>query len=275
MASKISQPRLLVDARWFQAHRRDRVVMFVDTRPADDYWKGHIKGARHFDPFPFHYTNTDERGTGEFRAQLELIFSAIGITGRETVVFYENDSGMRAARATWLLEWMGHKKSRMLDGGLNAIAGEKLTDGPPTIKPWHFRGKPCDEVSASAAYLIESLGRPDVQIFDVRSDEEYFGERVRAKRGGAIPGAVHRDWTAANTPDGYLKPARQLRAEFEALGLRPNAEIVPYCQGGYRAAHAYIALKQAGYPRVRNYWGSWAEWGNREEVPIEHPVRHN
>lgn len=273
MAQKVAQPKLLVDARWFKAHRRDREVVFVDTRSADDYWKGHLKGARHFDPFPFHYSNSDERGTREFRAQLELIFSAIGITGRETVVFYENDSGMRAARGAWLLEWMGHKKVRMLDGGLKAIAGEKLTRDAPTIKPSQFKGKPRDDISASWNYLIDNLGRSEVQIFDVRSDEEYFGERVRAKRGGAIPGSIHRDWTASNTPEGYLKPAKQLRAEFEALGLRPDAEIVPYCQGGYRAAHAYIALKRAGYPRVRNYWGSWAEWGNREDVPIEHPVR--
>ena len=265
--------KLLVDSRWFRAHRRDRDAVFVDTRSADDYWKGHLKGARHFDPFPFHYTNTDERGTREFRAQLELIFSAIGLTGRETVVCYENDSGMRATRAAWLLEWMGHKKARVLDGGLKALAGEKLTADAPAIKPTRFRGKPCDDVSASAEFLIQRLGSPEVQIFDVRSDEEYFGERVRAKRGGAIPGAIHRDWTAANTAEGFLKPAKQLRAEFEALGLRTDAEIVPYCQGGYRAAHAYVALKLAGYPRVRNYWGSWAEWGNREDVPIEHPVR--
>ena len=114
MGQKMAPAKLLVDGRWFRAHRRDRNVMLVDTRAADDYWKGHLKGARHFDPFPFHYTNTDERGTHEFRMQLELIFSAIGITGRETVVFYENDSGMRAARGTWLLEWMGHRRALSL-----------------------------------------------------------------------------------------------------------------------------------------------------------------
>ncbi len=273
MAAKTGNSRMLVDARWFREHRRDSDVMFIDTRSAADYWKGHIRGARHFDPFPFHYYNTDERGTAEFRGQLEWILSMLGVTGRETVVFYEDESGMRAARGVWLLEWMGHRKVRMLDGGLKAIEGEKLTDLPPAIKPSQFRAKLRDDISASCAYIIQNLGRTEVQLFDVRSDEEYFAERVRARRGGAIPGAIHRDWTASNGPDGRLKTPRQLRAEFEALGLRPDAEIVPYCQGGYRAAHAYIALKMAGYPKVRNYWGSWAEWGNRDDVPIEHPVR--
>src|SRR5262249_52782253 len=273
MPSRAAPPKFLVDARWVRAHRNDANVVFIDTRPAEEYWAGHIRGARHFDPFPFHHSDTGERGQREFRAQLEWIFETLGIRGRETVVFYENDSGMRASRGVWLLEWMGHPRARMLDGGLKALAGEKLSTTAVAIKPAHFKAAPREEIGASWSRLVEKLGRPEVQIFDVRSDEEYFGERVRAKRGGSIPGAHHRDWTASNNAQGYLKPARELRAEFAALGLRPEAGIIPYCQGGYRAAHAYVALKQAGYPRVRNYWGSWAEWGNREDVPIEHPVR--
>ncbi|MBV8056934.1 MAG: sulfurtransferase, partial [Deltaproteobacteria bacterium] len=103
--------------------------------------------------------------------------------------------------------------------------------------------------------------------------EEYFGERVRAQRGGAIPGAIHRDWRQALDESGAFKPVAQLRAEFERMGLRPEREIIPYCQGGYRSAHAYYALRLAGYPRVRNYLGSWGEWGNREDLPIEKPTR--
>src|ERR1700722_9157449 len=116
----------IVDAKWLREHRDDADVILIDTRPAKDFHGGHLGGARHFDPFPFHHTDTFERGIAEFDAQLQWIFSALGITGRETVVFYENESGMRASRGLWALEYAGHPKSRMLDGGLKATASEKL-----------------------------------------------------------------------------------------------------------------------------------------------------
>lgn len=268
-----TQPKPIVDAKWLHAHRDDESVVLIDTRTSDDYWGGHLKGARHLDPFPFHYYDTGPRGTAEFRAQLEWIFSALGLTGKETVICYENDSGMRATRVLWLLEWMGHRRARVLDGGIRALVNQKLSTAAPAIRPARFSTAPREEVGASAEYIVERLGRGDVSVFDVRSDAEYYSERVRARHGGAIPGAAHRDWTEANTPDGKFKTPDELRAEYEAIGLRADTEIIPYCQGGYRAAHAWLALRLAGFPNVRNYWGSWAEWGNRDDLPIEHPVR--
>jgi len=263
---------LIVDARWLREHRDGARLILIDTRPVKDFHGGHLSGARHFDPFAFHHTDTSERGVAEFGAQLQWIFSALGITGRETVVFYENESGMRAARGQWSLEYAGHPKARMLDGGLKA-AGETLTTRVGKFAAADFELSPRAEILATYAHLLDRIGRPGVQIFDVRSDEEYFGERVRAKHGGAIPGALHQDWTAALAADGTVKSPAELRAQFEAIGLDPAAEIVTYCQGGYRAAHAYLALKIAGYPKVRNYLGSWAEWGNRDDLPIQHPRR--
>jgi len=265
--------RLTVDARWLQERSGDASVILIDTRPAKDFHAGHLTGARHFDPFPFHHTDTSDRGIAEFGAQLQWIFSALGISGRETVVFYENESGMRAARGQWALEYAGHPTARMLDGGLKAMVGEKLITQVEKFAPTDFQLKPRAEILATWPHLLERLGRPEVQIFDVRSDAEYFSERVRAKHGGAIPGSYHQDWTAALDADGMLKSPADLRAQFEALGLDPAAEIVPYCQGGYRAAHAYLALKIAGFQNVRNYLGSWAEWGNHDDLPIEHPRR--
>ncbi|MGH7907879.1 MAG: sulfurtransferase [Candidatus Binataceae bacterium] len=263
----------LVNAAWIAAHRGDPAVMLIDARQPKDYWAGHLEDARHFDPYPFHYYDTSDYGLQVFRKQLEWIFSTLGVTGKETVVFYENDSGMRATRGAWLLEYIGHPSVRILDGGLKNAPNEKIVATAPEITPVPFREHQRGEIVASCAYVKERLNTPEVQVFDVRSAEEYYGENVRARHGGAIPGAIHQNWTEANTDNGEIQSVADLRERYRRLGLNPDNEIVTYCQGGYRAAHAYYALKLAGFGRVRNYVGSWGEWGNRDDLPIDHPKR--
>jgi thiosulfate/3-mercaptopyruvate sulfurtransferase len=116
-----------------------------------------------------------------------------------------------------------------------------------------------------------AIGAQSSVILDTRSDGEYCGTTVRAKRGGAVPGAVHIEWTQNLGSDGAFKPAEELREMYERAGVTPDREVLTYCQGGYRAAHSYLALRLLGYPRVRTYVGSWKEWGDREELPIEVP----
>jgi thiosulfate/3-mercaptopyruvate sulfurtransferase len=118
----------------------------------------------------------------------------------------------------------------------------------------------------------DAIGRNDRVILDARSDGEYCGTVVRAARGGAVPGAVHIEWTQNLTADGEFKPAAELRRMYESAGVTPDREVITYCQGGYRAAHSYLALRLLGYPRVRNYVGSWKEWGDRTDLPLEVPT---
>jgi thiosulfate/3-mercaptopyruvate sulfurtransferase len=112
------------------------------------------------------------------------------------------------------------------------------------------------------------LGQPGVSIVDTRAWDESQAAH-RAKRGGAIPGAVHVEWTRNLTTEGTYKSPDDLRRMYAAVGVTPEREVVTYCQGGYRAAHTYLALRLLGFPRVRNYTGSWKEWGDRDDLPID------
>jgi thiosulfate/3-mercaptopyruvate sulfurtransferase len=143
---------------------------------------------------------------------------------------------------------------------------------PPLPAPASFTPRRDDSLRATAAYIMEqAIDDPDVVLLDVRSDAEWLGLNDRGnKRAGRIPGAVHLEWLNNVTPDEErrLKPAEALRAQFEAIGVTPDKEIVTYCQGGIRAAQAAMTLRLLGYERVRNYDGSFFEWANRDDTPL-------
>jgi thiosulfate/3-mercaptopyruvate sulfurtransferase len=250
-----------------------RPPLLIDLRPAEEYCDNHLPGAVHLDLFGISSVDTDPAPLNAFFWIIEHLLASRGVTNEVPVVVYDDSSGVRAARAFWFLEFFGHPDTRLLDGGYNAWAkaGLPVTRHAPRPKPTDWKGTRDDGILAGWREVNERLGQPDAVIVDTRSDGEYCGTTVRAARGGAVPGAIHLEWTNNLGPDGAFKSPSDLKKMYEDAGITPDREVITYCQGGYRAAHSYLALRLIGYPRVRNYVGSWKEWGDRVDLPIEHP----
>jgi thiosulfate/3-mercaptopyruvate sulfurtransferase len=250
-----------------------RALLILDLRPPDAYTAGHVPGALHLDLWGVSLPDTDPAPLNAFMWMIEHVLAIHGVTNDTHVVVYDEQSGVRAARAFWFLEYFGHPSVRLLDGGFGAWARAGLPVSrdatPAPASDW--AGKRESRTIATWREVKAAIGNQDAVIVDARTDGEYCGTTVRAKRGGAVPGAVHIEWTRNLGPDGAFKPAGELREMYEKAGVTPDREVLTYCQGGYRAAHSYLALRLLGYPRVRNYVGSWKEWGDREELPIEVP----
>ncbi|MBI4475644.1 MAG: sulfurtransferase [Acidobacteria bacterium] len=248
--------------------------LLLDVRAAEAFANGHIPGAVHLDLWGVSLIDTDPAPLRSFMWIIEHLLALRGMSDDRRVVLYEDTSGIRAARVFWFLEYFGHPDVRVLDGGVRAwvAGGLPVTTEAREPQATSWQGRPTAERLATWRDVKDRLGRPDTVILDARSDGEYYGTTVRARRGGAIPGAVHIEWTRNLDETGTFKPAAELRQMYERADVTPDREVVSYCQGGYRAAHGYLALRLLGYPRVRNYTGSWKEWGDREDLPIEKPV---
>ena len=249
--------------------------LLIDLRAVENYCENHLPGAVHLDLFGISSTDTDPAPLRSFFWIIEHLLASRGVSNDVPAVVYDDTSGIRAARAFWFLEFFGHPNTRVLDGGFNAWTrnGLPVTRQAEQPKPTGWTGTRNEHVLAGWRDVKDRLHRDDVVIVDTRSDDEYCGTTVRAARGGAVPGAVHLEWTNNLAADGAFKSAEDLRNMYKGAGITPDREIVTYCQGGYRAAHSYLALRLLGYPRVRNYIGSWKEWGDRVDLPIEHPKR--
>ncbi len=257
-----------------EAARTGDGVVLVDAGSPESYVKQHLPGAVFLEYAWIVDRDPPRMGLLPPPEQIARVLGALGITPGTHVIAYDDEGGGRAARLLWTLDVIGHRGFSLLDGGLQAWAGE----GRPlenTIRVPQPAAYPVPAVSgqgvATRADILARLDDPELALLDARSEAEYSGRKALARRGGHIPRAVHYEWTRAMDRDRHLRlrPAETLRQELAALGITPDKEVVTYCQSHHRSALSYIVLKWLGFPRVRGYPGSWSDWGNAADTPVE------
>jgi thiosulfate/3-mercaptopyruvate sulfurtransferase len=275
-AASYAHPQLLVETGELARLLGAAGIRIVDlrgdpVRGEAAYRAGHVPGAVYLDARRLDDARANSRGFPIWPESAARLFGGLGIDEDTTVVAYDDAGGVLAARLFFVLEYYGHPRIRLLNGGLAKwrADGRPLVPDSAPVASRRFVPRARRELLATAEEVRAGLGKAEVSLIDARSPGEFAGREVRARRAGRIPGARNVEWATTLNPDQTFKSAEALRALFEAAGIRPDRQVVVYCQTGTRSAHDYFALRLLGYARIRNYDGSWDEWGNDPAAPIE------
>jgi thiosulfate/3-mercaptopyruvate sulfurtransferase len=261
------------------AELRDRLdepgLRVIDLSPPELYERNHVPGSIHL---PYARLVRQAPPVGGLLPEPETlarVFSEAGIDAATHVVALDAEGGGAAGRLMWTLEALGYAQASILDGGLVAWVNEdypvRSGDSPIPAEGTFPEAELHPEPTAATEAIQARLGCDDFIALDARSHGEFTGETVRATRGGHIPGARHYEWTRAldRGRNLRLRPLDEVADELERLGITHEREVVVYCHTHHRSALSYALLRILGYPRVRGYPGSWSDWGNRQDTPVE------
>ncbi|HEY7270441.1 MAG TPA: sulfurtransferase [Dehalococcoidia bacterium] len=272
---------VLVSTQWVADHANDANVRLVEVDvDTNAYGEGHIAGAR-----GWNWTSQLQdqvRRDVISKQSLEGLLSESGVGNDDTIILYGDNNNWFAAYAFWVLEMYGHRSLKLMDGGRKKWLDENrpTTKDAPSVSTTSYKaGEPNAKLRARRQEVIDAIGKSGKALVDVRSPAEFSGEilappglQETAQRGGHIPGAANVPWAQAVKEDGTFKSADDLKALYAPKGVTPDKEVIAYCRIGERSSHTWFALKHLlGYDDVRNYDGSWTEYGSMIDVPVEKP----
>ena len=281
MSESFTHPDVLVSTEWVAERLEDPSIAIAEVNSdlQEGYHQGHVPGAvgwgLHADLED--QVKRDIPGT----TQLEDLLGRSGIDNKTTIVLYGDGNNRSATWAFWVLKYYRHEDVRLMNGGRKKWINEGRplsTETPKTTAKAYRASLPDRSLRAMKEHIIANLRNPAVKLLDTRTHEEYAGQLTSAPgtpqpdiyRKGRIPGAIHIPWDDGTQEDGTFRAVEELRDLYAGTGLDPRQEIIPYCRLGVRASYSWFVLKYLlGYPRVRNYDGSWTEWGNASGAPIE------
>ena len=248
-------------------------VIIVDLCKPKQYAQAHIPGAHYVNYTDIIHIEKPVMGLLPSAQQFSALVSSLGISADTHVIAYDDEGGGCASRFIWTLHVFGHMNTSLLNGGLYSWAneGHPLSQDIPEKKASNYTLKNTGNYTVDSAYIMQHLDDEHTAFLDARSQPEFSGEKKFANKAGHIPGAKQYEWTEAmdRTNNLRLLPEESIQHKLDQLGITKDKEVIVYCQSHHRSAFTYVMLRALGYEDVKGYPGSWSDWGNREETPVE------